>query len=230
MAVDVVKEIVMRPIGTIKPYIRNPRKNDRTVDLLVKIIPVVGFNVPILIDENGVIVKGHARFKAAIKLGMTEVPCVVTHADEEAIKADRIADNKISEFSEWVNDELLHEIDMLNIDIDLGEFGLPMPSFEDIPTPEEFFEEEVPEEQELSDEQKQKLYQEFLERQAQEQAKPVEITSEKQLERAMEKQHQEASMPPKYYKCVCEKCGHIMFVKADDLWDEQEGLGNKYAK
>lgn len=207
---EVVNEIVMRPISTIKPYIRNPRKNDKTVDMLVKIIPVVGFNQPILIDEKGVIVKGHARFKAAIKLDMKEVPCVITHADEEAIKADRLADNKISELSEWVNDELLHELDMLNIDLDLSEIGFPMPSFEDIPTPEEFFEDEIPAEQEISDEQRQKLYQEFLERQAQEQAKPVQT--------------------PKYYKCVCEKCGHIMFVKADDLWDEQEGMGNKYAK
>ena len=229
---EVVNEIVMRPISTIKPYIRNPRKNDKTVDMLVKIIPVVGFNQPILIDEKGVIVKGHARFKAAIKLDMKEVPCVITHADEEAIKADRLADNKISELSEWVNDELLHELDMLNVDIDLSDLGFPMPSFEDIPTPEEFFDDE-PEmggDQPISDEQRQKLYQEFLERQAQEQAKPVEITTQKDLERAVEKQAREAGAPPKYYKCVCEKCGHVMFVKADDLWDEQEGMGNKYAK
>ena len=93
---NVSKEIVMMPISKVKPYVRNPRKNDKTVKLLVDIIPKVGFNVPIVVDKNGVIVKGHARFTAAIRLGMTEVPCIVTDADEEAIKLDRIADNKIS--------------------------------------------------------------------------------------------------------------------------------------
>ena len=228
--INVSDKIIMKPINEVRPYIRNPRKNDKTVKLLVDIIPKVGFNVPIVIDKKGVIVKGHARFSAAIKLGMTEVPCVVTDADEELIKLDRIADNKISEFSEWVNDELLHEIDMINLNIDFSELGFPMPKFDDIPTPEEFFEDEIPAEQEISDEQRQKLYQEFLERQAQEQAKPVQITTEKDLERAVESQKHEAFAPPKYYKCVCEKCGHVMFVKADDLWDEQDGMGNKYAK
>ena len=115
---EIVKQIVMKKISEVKPYVRNPRKNDKTVNLLVEIIPKVGFNVPLVIDRNGVIVKGHARYAAAIRLGMEEVPCVVTDADEETIKLDRLADNRISEFSEWVNDELLHELDMLNLDFD----------------------------------------------------------------------------------------------------------------
>ena len=109
---EIVKRIVMKKISEVKPYVRNPRKNDKTVNLLVEIIPKVGFNVPLVIDRNGIIVKGHARYAAAIRLGMEEVPCVVTDADEETIKLDRLADNRISEFSEWINDELLHEIDM----------------------------------------------------------------------------------------------------------------------
>ena len=100
------KQIVMKKISEVKPYIRNPRKNDKTVELLCKIIPKVGFNVPLVIDEKGIIVKGHARFTAAIRLGMKEIPCIVTHASEEAIKADRIADNKIS-------DGLLHDFYLL---------------------------------------------------------------------------------------------------------------------
>lgn len=70
------------------------------------------------------------RYAAAIRLGMEEIPCVVTDADEETIKLDRLADNRISEFSEWINDELLHEIDMLNLDFDfdLESLGFPAPS------------------------------------------------------------------------------------------------------
>lgn len=111
----VVNEIVMKKLNEIRPYFRNPRKNDKTVEMLVKVIPQVGFNVPILIDKNGVIVKGHARYKAAFKLGMEEVPCVVTNASEEEINLDRITDNKISELTEWLDEGLMHEIDAIDI-------------------------------------------------------------------------------------------------------------------
>ena len=103
---EIVNQIVMKKISEVKPYVRNPRNNDKTVNLLVEIIPKVGFNVPLVIDRNSIIVKGHARYAAAIRLGMEEIPCVVTDADEETIKLDRLADNRISEFSEWINDEL----------------------------------------------------------------------------------------------------------------------------
>ncbi len=213
MEIRVEKKIEMRKISQIKPYVRNPRKNDKTVELLVKIIPKVGFNVPILIDSKGIIVKGHARYAAAIKLGMEEVPCIVTHADEEAIKADRIADNKISEFSEWVNEELLHELDMIDFDFDFSELGLDIPAFDDIPTFDDLEEEAAPE---MSAEDKQRLYEEFLARQAQENAQEVEITSEAQTKKAVETHESVPQKPPEYYKVICEKCGHTMFVKKDD--------------
>lgn len=221
--IRVENQIVMKKLSEVKPYVRNPRKNDKTVELLCKVIPKVGFNVPLVIDEKGIIVKGHARFTAAIRLGMTEVPCIVTHADEEAIKADRIADNKISEFSEWVNEELMHEIDSIDLDFDFGELGLPKISFDDIPSVEDFEEHlEKEEGREISEEEKQKLYAEFLEQQAQEQAVEVQMTTEKALKDAKVAQVQTASKPPKYYKCVCEKCGHIMFVREGDICDRME--------
>lgn len=219
----VENKIVMRKISEIKPYIRNPRKNSKTVELLCKVIPKVGFNVPLVIDENGIIVKGHARFTAAIRLGMQELPCIITHASEEAIKADRIADNKISEFSEWVNEELLHELDSIDLDFDFSELGFPTVSFDDIPSAEDFsasLEEE--EGREISDEEREKLYQEFLERQAKEQAQEVQMTSEKKLAEAKVAQQGTATPPPRYYKCVCEKCGHVMFVREGDICDRME--------
>lgn len=209
-------KIVMKKLNEIKPYIRNPRRNDKTVELLCKIIPKVGFNVPLVIDKNGIIVKGHARFTAAIRLGMEEVPCIITHADEDAIKADRIADNKISEFSEWINEELMHEIDMIDFDFDFSELGFPKVSFDDIPAAEEFEAQLEDEGHEVSQEDKQRLYQEFLERQAQEQAKDVEITTEGAIKAATQRQQHVAGDAPKYYRCVCEKCGHVMYVREGD--------------
>lgn len=214
--IAIEKEVVMKPVNQIKPYIRNPRKNDKTVELLCKVIPKVGFNVPLVIDPSGVIVKGHARFTAAIRLGMTELPCIITHADAEAIKADRITDNKISEFSEWVDEELLHELDMIDLDLDFSELGLPVMSFDDIPAAEDFAKDEP----EITDEQRQKMYEEFLEKQAQENAQAVQITSEKAIQKAAAAQRETGGTPTKYYKCVCEKCGHVMFIREGDLVEQ----------
>lgn len=51
-------DIVMKPVNEIIPYWRNPRRNDKTVDALVPVIQKYGFNVPIVVDKNGVVVKG----------------------------------------------------------------------------------------------------------------------------------------------------------------------------
>lgn len=217
MSINVSKEIVMREVSSIKPYIRNPRKNDKTVEQLVKIIPVVGFNQPILIDKNGVIVKGHARFTAALRLGMQEVPCIISEADDEQNKLDRITDNKISELSEWVNDELLHELDSLNINIDLDGLGLPKIDFEELEfNPMEVGGEtaETPENGsgEPSEDLKAK-YAEFMRKQEEQRQAQV----EKQLEKAEAHVGEPPVQKRKYFKVVCEKCGHEMFVRADEV-------------
>lgn len=107
-------EIIMKPINEVIPYWRNPRRNDATVDALIPVIQKNGFNVPIVIDKNGVVVKGHARLKAAKRLGMEKVPCIVSDASEDVIKADRIADNKIQELSSWDFGKLNAELDRLD--------------------------------------------------------------------------------------------------------------------
>ena len=221
MQIKVADQIVMKKISEIKPYFRNPRKNDKTVELLCEIIPKVGFNVPLVVDEKGVIIKGHARFTAAIRLGMTELPCIISHEDEDTNKADRLADNKISEFSEWINEEVMHEIDTINFDFDFADLGFPVVKFDDIPVPD--FTEDDTEAPEISEDERKKLYEEFLEKQAKEAAPKVEIATERQIERAKEAQGQTATPPPKYYKVVCEKCGHIMFVKEGNLFSYGEG-------
>ena len=126
--------IVMKPVNEIIPYWRNPRRNDKTVDELVKTIPVAGFNVPIVIDKNGVVVKGHARLKAAKRLGMEQVPCIVSEAPEDVIKADRIADNKIQELSGW-------DFSKLNLELERHEGSMKFMSLfrpEETPLREDF--------------------------------------------------------------------------------------------
>lgn len=219
---DVCDKIIMKKISEVKPYVRNPRKNDKTVELLVDIIPKVGFNVPIVIDEKGIIVKGHSRYKAAIKLGLKEVPCIISTAGEEANKLDRIADNRISEFSEWLSEPLMHELDMMNMDFSNLEFAMPTP-LEDIPTFDNFEEAFAEEHQEqgVTEEQKQELYKKFLEEQAQQQA-PVQMTSQAKIDKAVQKQHSVPEAKKQYVKVVCEHCGHIMFVDANNLWSPSE--------
>ena len=67
-------KVEMWPIQSIRPYENNPRLNDAAVDAVAASIREFGFRQPVVVDEDGVIVVGHTRYKAAIKLGMSEVP------------------------------------------------------------------------------------------------------------------------------------------------------------
>ena len=101
-------QIEMRKPAELVPYINNPRKNDGpAVDKVASSIKNFGFKVPIVVDASGEIVAGHTRHKAALKLGLDEVPVVVASDLTPAqIKAFRIADNRVAAESEW-DDELL---------------------------------------------------------------------------------------------------------------------------
>ena len=128
--------IIEKPINEVIPYEKNPRINDNAVPAVMKSIEEFGFKVPIVIDKNGIIVTGHTRLKAAKKLGMKTVPCIV--ADDltpEQIKAFRLADNKVAEAAEWDMELLNEELDGI-IDIDMSDFNFgditDSPSSEDV--------------------------------------------------------------------------------------------------
>ena len=94
------------------PYINNPRNNDDAVDKVASSIKEFGFKVPIVINKDNVVVTGHTRLKAAKKLGIEEVPCIIADDLTDAqIKAFRIADNKVSEYAEWNEDLLKVELE-----------------------------------------------------------------------------------------------------------------------
>ena len=100
-----------RDITLIKPYERNPRNNDKAIDAVAKSIQEFGWNSPIVVDRDNVIVCGHSRWRAAQKLGLTTVPVYV--ADKltpEQVQAYRIADNKTAELADWNYDLLPLEL------------------------------------------------------------------------------------------------------------------------
>jgi site-specific DNA-methyltransferase (adenine-specific) len=116
-------KIVEMPIGEIHPYENNPRFNDQAVDAVAKSIKEFGFKVPIVIDKNNVIVTGHTRYKASIKLGLKKVPCIkADDLSDKQVKAFRLADNKVSELAEWDFELLNEELKVLG-DFDMGEYG-----------------------------------------------------------------------------------------------------------
>ena len=116
-------DIINIALKDLKPYENNPRKNDDAVKYVAESIKEFGFKVPIVIDKNNVIVAGHTRYKAAKKLKMSEVPCIIADdLTEEQIKAFRLADNKVAEKAEWDFDLLNTELDDI-IDLDMELFG-----------------------------------------------------------------------------------------------------------
>lgn len=136
---DIRKQIIYKPLGELKPYKRNPRKNDGAVDAVAASIKEFGFKVPIVIDADGEIIAGHTRFKAAKKLGLKEVPCII--ADDltpDQIKAFRLADNKTAELADW--DFELLQLELSAIQLDMTDFGfdttLPGEAYEDNYEPE----------------------------------------------------------------------------------------------
>ena len=119
-------DVIEKKLKDIKPYEKNPRKNDSAVDAVANSIREFGFKVPVVIDKDGVIVCGHTRYKAAKKLKLDTVPCVVADdLTEEQIKAYRLADNKVSELAEWDIDLLGEELDGI-FDIDMSDFGFDL--------------------------------------------------------------------------------------------------------
>ena len=119
-------ELEFLKTDSLIPYENNPRVNDGAVRFVANSIKEFGFQVPIVIDKNGVIIAGHTRLKAAKLLRMSEVPCIrAANLSDKQVKAYRIADNSVSEVSTW--DESLLKLELEGIDFDFSDFGLKLP-------------------------------------------------------------------------------------------------------
>src|ERR1700736_4125341 len=99
-------KIEMRKVSEIKPYENNPRHNAAAVDGVAASIKEFGFRQPIVVDEDSVIIVGHTRYKAALKLGLTEVPVhVAVGLSPAQAKAYRLADNQTATIASWDDDK-----------------------------------------------------------------------------------------------------------------------------
>ena len=120
-------QVELRPIGSIKPYENNPRQNDAGVDAVAASIREFGFRQPIVVDEQGVILVGHTRYKAALTLGLATVPVhVAVGLSPAQAKAYRLADNQTARLSEWDYDRLpleLAELQGMDFDLELTGFS-----------------------------------------------------------------------------------------------------------
>ena len=118
-------DIVMKKVEELVPYESNPRINDYAVEAVANSIREFGFKVPMVVTDDDVIVSGHTRLKAAIFLGLREVPCIIaSDLTDEQIRAFRLADNKVGELADWDHEKMLKELDLLNdLDIDMSLFG-----------------------------------------------------------------------------------------------------------
>jgi DNA modification methylase len=116
-----------RPIESIRPYDKNPRHNEEGVDAVAASIREFGFRQPVVVDEQGVIIVGHTRFKAALKLGLKTVPVhVAVGLSPAQAKAYRLADNQTATLSRWDEDLLpleLAALQELGFDLSLTGFS-----------------------------------------------------------------------------------------------------------
>ncbi len=113
--------------STLVPFIGNPRQNEQAVEPVKKSIEHFGFINPIIARRSdNMIIAGHARWKAALKDNLKEVPVVFVDMTENDAKLYNLADNKLAELAQWDIpglDAILAELQALDIDVSIAGFG-----------------------------------------------------------------------------------------------------------
>lgn len=113
------------PVERLRPYEHNPRKNDHVVSKMVDALREFGFRVPLLAKSDGELIDGHLRYKAALAMGMQQVPVIPADDMTDAqIRAFRILINRSATWADWDEDLLLQELRALkSLDVDLAITG-----------------------------------------------------------------------------------------------------------
>lgn len=125
-------KVVYMAVSELVPYENNPRNNEKAVEAVANSIREFGFKNPIIVDRQKVIVSGHTRRLAALKLGLDQVP--VVYADdltEDQVKAFRLADNRVAEMATW-DEDLLKEEMAKAIDFEFGDYGFDQKDLDEI--------------------------------------------------------------------------------------------------
>lgn len=114
-------EIEYWPIDRLKPYERNPRKNDKAVEKMRASIREFGFSVPVLVRSSGEVIDGHLRVKGAAAEKISELPVILCDGWTDAqVKAFRLMANRSVAWAEWDTCLLATEFaDLKALDFDL---------------------------------------------------------------------------------------------------------------
>ena len=124
----ILKEMELKEVAlaALKPFKGNPRVHpDRAIEKLVRSIQEFGWTNPILAAQDGTILAGHARLKAAVKAGITTVPVIYLDIPQEKIPLYVIADNRLQDETDWALPalgDLLSELKLGPLDIELTGF------------------------------------------------------------------------------------------------------------
>jgi DNA modification methylase len=124
-------EVTYRELNEVKTSKKNPRRHSSTqIKRLIESVKTFGFVVPMIVDRNGEIIAGHARYEVARKLGLQRIPVVrLEHLTDAQVKALRIADNRLTDLSEWDDQilaETLQDLSCQDLDFDIEVTGFAM--------------------------------------------------------------------------------------------------------
>lgn len=122
-----IGQLITMKLDEIVPYWRNPRRiSDENVNLLAKSIADYGYQQPIVVDVDNVIIVGHTRYTALRRLDVTEVPVLVAKSlTPEQVKQLRIIDNRAAEYTSWDYDKLMDELAQMDA-------GHALPFFQEV--------------------------------------------------------------------------------------------------
>ena len=128
-------EVTTQPLSSLRPYSRNARTHSaKQIAQIAASIRAFGFNNPVLIDKDGVIIAGHGRVAAAKTLGLETVPVIrLEHMSEAQKRAYILADNKLAEKAGWDTEILAIELQNLmefDLDFDVSITGFDMPEID----------------------------------------------------------------------------------------------------
>lgn len=112
-------EIKTLSIDEVKPYWRNPRRvPEEAVNYLVQSIETYGYQQPIVVDEDHVIIIGHTRYAAFRRMDAQQIPVsVASNLSQKKVKELRVIDNRAGEQSSWDFDTLVAELTDLDRDV-----------------------------------------------------------------------------------------------------------------
>jgi ParB-like chromosome segregation protein Spo0J len=126
-----VREVRPGSIWANPANVRNHPK--KQINLIARSIEQFGFVVPIVVDENNIILSGHARWLAAKLIGLRTVPVIELFGLSDAEKrAYMLAGNKLAEKAGWDRAPLAAELS--DLASHLAEAGIASIPSANVPT------------------------------------------------------------------------------------------------